>query len=241
MREFHQKALQEHTGKEKTFDFILSGVPLPDPNCQEIQQFVGQEKHLHVSLTTLMGNQKVLDSFNHAFYKLKSDFVRAVGVTCSCAIDDKRKDESKTSCNALISVGLSAGERKAFDILEAKMLELENHILRGSGQIVSIIEGCIKIRIQVNDSYHLQDLHNDIKSGALLYRITQWLKKEEYCSSENSDNHPAFMLTVDEDAILALQSSLEKEETGSGNIDKNVSKRVLDIYNANHYYLLSID
>ena len=116
---------------------------------KEIQSFSGSYKHLHISLSTIYGSPSVIDGLHHAVYKLKSEFLKTYGVVCSCQLDHTPGEiEQVGKCEALVSLGLVEGELKAFQALESKILQLENYVFKGTARIVSIIEGCIKIKSQ---------------------------------------------------------------------------------------------
>ena len=51
---------------------------------------------------------------------------------------------------AVVSIGLEAGEKEAYKILESTMDAFQEYVFEKAATVVSVVEGCVRMRLRIS-------------------------------------------------------------------------------------------
>lgn len=194
----------ENKHQKLDLDLILKTVPCPSVLSADNRLLVKRQGHLLFSITFKEGIDDITAYLKQSLYQLKSELQADIGIPCSCVTEDLRTEKTK-ACASMVSVGFVSGERDAFELLESKLIDFESHVIQQKATLVSVTEGCIRIKLRFNSVEKLDSLCDDLKSGDFLCRITKWLHEQGYTGS---DDRPVFMLISDSNDVEVIRKTL---------------------------------
>lgn len=206
----------QHELTIKLDSFKLTDIPTESPLKLNRRKY-----HLIVSLEVLDGSKDLVNACKQVSFDLQTMMYHEYNQRCRCDVKTPHHNNN-TVCEGLISAYITHAEQTMANSLKSKLKDAESYICAQTGTIVEIIEGCIKIKVRVHDSYHFNILEEDIKSGKFIKRIKKWVENEGI--DLHGQTH-ALVLTVDVEEILQLRDELSKEA------NKMVQGKILCIIN----------